>query len=345
MRPLHVLAAPDKFRGTLSAPAVADAIAAAVAARGGSVRTLPLADGGEGMLDAFGGANRWTTVTGPAGRPVEAGWRMTAAGDAVIEMALASGLVLAGGAECNDPWGATTRGTGELILAATGEGAERVIVGLGGSATTDGGEGALDVLLRDPRWNPSQRSQPHPPLLVCCDVQTTFLDAAEVFGPQKGADESTVRLLRQRLGRTADRYRAEFGLDVVDIPGAGAAGGLAGGLAAVGGELLPGFDVVAAAVDLDHALRDADLVVTGEGRIDAASFHGKVVGSVASRAARQGIRTVAVVGAADEVESMPITVLSLAQRFGLEDAMTYTSSCVTRIVLEFLDEAFGPRSD
>ena len=159
--PARVLAAPDKFRGTLTAPAAAAAIAAGVrlasaemsgkAAVAGSdavpvgpCHEVPLADGGEGTLDALGGANRTTTVTGPLGQPASAPWRIDGR-RAVIEMALASGLELAGGAQGNDPMAATTRGTGELILAAIRAGARDILVGVGGSATTDGGAGALEV--------------------------------------------------------------------------------------------------------------------------------------------------------------------------------------------------------
>ena len=145
---LPVLVAPDSFKGTFGAPEVAGAIAAGLRGAGRDARELPVADGGEGTLDVLGGPNRTTTVTGPLGEPVEAGWRMTGR-TAIIEMARASGLVLAGGAENNDPVGASSAGTGELVAAALDAGAKRILVGLGGSATTDGGLPALRGILRD----------------------------------------------------------------------------------------------------------------------------------------------------------------------------------------------------
>ena len=141
-----ILAAPDKFRGSASAREVAAGVAAAADAVGWSCVQLPLADGGEGTLDAFGGANRSTTVTGPLGGRVDAEWRLGDDGVAVVESALASGLVLAGGAEGNDPVRATSRGTGQLVAAAIAGGARRVIVSLGGSATTDGGLATVEEL-------------------------------------------------------------------------------------------------------------------------------------------------------------------------------------------------------
>src|SRR5690606_20289937 len=156
---------------------------------------LPMADGGEGFLDVLGGANRTTTVTGPLGAPVEAGWRLSK-GLAVIEMAAASGLELVGGADENDPVAATTAGTGELIAEAVDAGARRVLVGLGGAATTDGGLGALQAI------HPPQRMRGID-LVVACDVRTRFVDAATVFGPQKGASSAQVELLRRRLERLA----------------------------------------------------------------------------------------------------------------------------------------------
>ena len=224
-----------------------------------------------------GGTERTTVVLGPAGRPVPAPWRLLdrpgSAPTAVIESARASGLALAGGPAGNDPWTATTAGVGQLILAAVAAGARRVIVGLGGSATTDGGAGAVDVI-------GSRRALARVELTVACDVTTTFVEAAARFGPQKGADQAMVGRLTTRLEEQARRYRADFGVDVTGLSGAGAAGGLAGGLAALGGQLVPGFDLVAGLVDLPARMARADLVMTGEGRLDAGSFEGKVVGGV-----------------------------------------------------------------
>jgi glycerate kinase len=269
----NALACPDKFRGTLTAPEAAAAIAAGLRAAGiERVRELPLADGGEGTLDALlaalGGERNVARVTGPDGRPIDAEWGLLSDGRAVVEMARSSGLSLVAGR--NDPLAATTSGTGELIAAAARAGASEVIVGVGGSATTDGGLGAVEAL----GW-----SLPLP-VTVACDVSTPFLDAASVFGPQKGATPAQVELLTARLEERASLYLGRVGVDVRSIPGSGAAGGLAGGLAAIGAVLRPGFDVVAEAVGFEPALAWAELVVTGEGRLDATSLAGKVVGRV-----------------------------------------------------------------
>jgi glycerate 2-kinase len=283
------LACPDKFRGTLTAAEAADAIAVGLEAAGyDEVRRLPLADGGEGTLDALlaarGGSHRTMTVTGPLGEPVEAAWGVLPDGTAVVEMARASGLALVGGR--NDPLRASTRGTGELVAAAVRAGARRVLIGVGGSATTDGGLGAVDAL----GWSLGGVE-----VTVACDVATPFLDAATVYGPQKGATAAQVSLLGRRLRRLAEEYERRTGVDVTWLPGGGAAGGLAGGLAAVGATLEPGFDVVAHAAGLDDALDRVDLVVTGEGKLDATSFEGKVVGGVLDWAGEQGVSRRAVI--------------------------------------------------
>jgi glycerate 2-kinase len=333
---VRVVAAPDKFRGTATAAEVAAAVGRAARAAGWRCDEVPVADGGDGLLDVLGGANRTTLVTGPLGDPVEAGWRYER-GTAVIEMARASGLLLAGGPEGNDPIAADTHGTGELIREAVETGATRLIVGLGGSATTDGGLGALRALY------PSQRLR-GVELLVACDVRTSFLDAAEVFGPQKGASRAQVRLLTNRLARLADVYLEDHGVDVRTLPGAGAAGGLAGGLAAIGAQLLDGFALVAEEVELDQAIEGADLVVTGEGFLDEASFEGKVVGGVAEMAADLGVPVVAVVG--EEVDSDEVRdavarsgideVVSLVGRCGRDRALGDAVGCVEELAAELL---------
>ena len=285
-----VLCCPDKFRGTLTAREAADAFAAGVERAGRPAVRLPLADGGEGTLDVLcpaAGDRRTTRVTGPLGEPVEAEWGMR--GDtAVVEMARASGLALVTGA--NDPLRATTFGTGELLCAALEGGATRAIVALGGSATVDGGLGALEALGFDLHGAD---------VLVACDVSTTFVDAARVFGPQKGADATAVAELELRLDRLARRYRDAFGVDVRSLPGSGAAGGLAGGLAALGARLVPGAALVADTVGLRGAVANASLVLTGEGRVDASSFAGKVVGHVLGEAGALGVPAGLVVGDAD----------------------------------------------
>jgi len=307
---MRLLAAPDKFRGTLTAREAAAAIAAGAERAGWATDELPLADGGEGTLGVIGGGNRLTAVTGPLGDPIEAAWRLEEDGTALIEAAQACGLTLAGGPEGNDPLRATSFGVGELIAAAVAEGAARITVFVGGVASTDGGVGATEAV-------------PHPlrvPLDVACDVDARFLDAADVFAPQKGATPEQVQILRERLER----------LVVPDLPGAGAAGGLAGGLAAIGARLLPGFDLVADRVGLDERLAAADLVVTGEGRVDATSVTGKVVGRVLERAQEAGVEALVVAG--DVAPGSLIDAASLAASYGQECALAEPAECLTELV-------------
>lgn len=284
---VKVLAASDKFKGTVSAAQACAAIGHACWELGIDCTEMPMADGGEGTLEVLGGPNRTTLVTGPLGDPVRAEWRFHR-GTAVIEMARASGLTLVGGAEKNDPVAASTQGTGELIDTALDMGAKRIIVCLGGSATTDGGYGALRAISTPARLKAVD-------FLVACDVDTTFVDAARVFAPQKGASPAQVRLLEGRLERLAQVYRDEHGVDVTRIDGSGAAGGLAGALAALGATLMPGFDIVAEETGFDEAVREHDLVITGEGLLDHTSFDGKVAGSVADYAERAGTNVMSVV--------------------------------------------------
>lgn len=283
------LVCPDKFRGTLTGAEAAAAMARGLRRAGfDDVTELPLADGGEGTLDALvdalGGSRRRARVTGPLGDAVDAEWALLPGGVGVVEAAAASGLALVEGR--NDPLRASTRGTGELIAAALRAGARRVLVGVGGSATTDGGLAAIEAL----GW-----SFGGTPVTVACDVSTRFLDAARVFSPQKGASDAQVQLLTRRLAQLADQYEARTGVDVRELEGSGAAGGLAGGLAAIGAHLEPGFDTVAGAAGLEALLEDATLVVTGEGRLDATSFDGKVVGGVLDWAADLGVAHTAVI--------------------------------------------------
>ena len=325
---MRVVAAPDKLRGTASAAAVAKAIGDAAFELGWDCNEIPMADGGEGTLDALGGANRVSTVTGPLGDPVEARWRLDGR-TAVIEMALASGLELIGGADGNDPVAASSAGTGELIVEALDAGARRVIVGLGGSATTDGGLAALRALHPLGRLKGVE-------LVVAYDSRVSFLDAATVFAPQKGATPAQVELLRRRLERLAQVYRDEHGVDVLELEGAGAAGGLGGGLAAAGGELVSGFDLVAEEVGLDEALEGADLVITAEGFLDEQSFEGKVVGGVAALAHELGVPVVAVAGQVYDPVPGSIEAVSLVERFGEERARTDTLTCISEVASDIL---------
>jgi glycerate kinase len=329
-----LLAAPDKFRGTATAARIAGAACDAARAAGWSARALPLADGGEGLLEALARpehAEVDTVVTGPAGRPVTARW-LLAPGDAVVESARASGLALVGGAAGNDPLTATSRGTGELVAAAAravGPGGT-VVVGLGGSATTDGGLDAVKAIeeaggLRGAR------------VVVACDALVPFAGAASVFAPQKGATPEQVARLVDRLDRVAATYRSAYGVDVAHLAGAGAAGGLGGGLAALGAELRSGYRLVADLVGLEAAIGAADLVVTGEGRVDATSFGGKVVGGVLDDARRAGVEAIALAGSvADGAVPDRCRVLSLVERFGEERAHAEPAACVAEVVVEVL---------
>jgi glycerate kinase len=327
---MKVVAAVDKFRGTATARDVAAAIGSACWEAGHDCAEFALADGGEGLLDALGGANRTTRVTGPLGAPVDAGWRLHR-GTAVIEMARASGLALAGYAEGNRPLDATTAGTGELIDAALNAGARRIVVGLGGSATTDGGLGAIRAITMPARLRAVE-------LLVACDVTTPFSAAAAVFGPQKGATPAQVRLLTGRLDRLAQQYLADHGVDVQAIPGAGAAGGLAGGLAALGGKVVPGFDLVADELGLHDALEDADLVITGEGHLDAQSFAGKVVGGVARLAGEAGVPVAAIVGVADSDVADVLPTYAIADLYGLDRALSEPLRCIGQATARLLTD-------
>ncbi len=325
---MRVLVAPDKFRGTIDAAGAAAAMATGVLeARPDAIcKAFPMADGGEGTLEVLGGANRTTTVSGPLGDPVDAGWQLRR-GRAVIEMARASGLDLVGGAEGNDPLAASTFGTGELITAALDAGARHIIVAVGGSATTDGGLGALRAMYPTQRLRGVQ-------LVVACDVRIPFVEAARRFAPQKGATPAQVALLERRLERLVQTYQHDYGVDVSAIEGGGAAGGLAGGLAAVGAELVPGFEVVGEALGLFDALAEADLVITGEGFVDEGSFEGKVVGGVAEAAEELGVPVLVVAGQVFGDVADRVRCVSLVERFGDERSRTATAACLTDAVAE-----------
>lgn len=337
-----LLASPDKFRGTLGGRAAAAAIAAGGRAAGWEADEVAVSDGGEGFLDCFAdrGRLRTTSVQDALGRPVAAEWLLVDEGrTAVVETARAIGLQLVGGPEGNDPLGASSAGAGQLLGAAAGEGPRRLLVGLGGSATTDGGAGALAAVGRTRLAGIE--------VVVACDVTTRFVDAARTFAPQKGATPAQVALLERRLERMAQELEAIGGLDVRDLPGSGAAGGLAGALAALGAALVPGFDVVAEALDLAERVAAADLVVTGEGYLDDQSFAGKAVGGVVGLAGAAAVPVVAVVGDADpDVEVPPgVEVISLVARFGEARARDDTAGCIREAVANLLAERRGPAPD
>ncbi len=352
-----VLAAPDKFRGTLTARQAAEAIAAGCPS-GLRVRLLPLSDGGEGLLDVLGplgGRREHAPVEGPLGSPVTAEW-LRLGHTAVVEMARASGLVLAGGAAGNRPVEATTRGTGELIAAAaravgaraagdtageavggaTDGDAPRVIVGLGGSATTDGGTGALQAVEEAGGLGAVE-------LIGACDVHVGFFEAVSRFAPQKGATSEQMAVLDERFERWADHYRRRYGLDVAAVAGAGAAGGLGAAIAALGGTLRSGYQVVAELLGFHAALAESSLVITGEGALDATSFAGKAVGSVVRDAADAGVSSLVVVGQATDdavgtAQGHRSRVVSLSRRFGEERSRSETARCITEAVAESLRE-------
>lgn len=321
---MRVLAAADKFKGTATAAQVCAAIGHACWTLNIDCTEIPMADGGEGTLDVLGGPNRTTLVTGPLGKPVEAAWRLHR-GVAVIEMARASGLTIAGGPENNDALNATTQGVGELIDSALNEGAKKIIVCLGGSATTDGGLGAIRAIGTPARLLAVE-------FLVACDVETLFVDAAQVFAPQKGATSAQVNMLTGRLEQLAQRYKSDYGINVAKVPGSGAAGGLAGGLAALGAKLIPGFDIVAEENGFDEAVKEHDLIITGEGLLDDTSFDGKVVGSVLDYANEAKKRTIAIVGDVDEAMDSElraeIEAMSITEMFGNDMAMQQVLRCI-----------------
>lgn len=331
----RAVACSDKFRGSLRAAEATAAVAAGLARAGfDDVHEVPLADGGEGTLDALlaarGGSRRKARVTGPLGEHVDADWGAVG-GTAIVEMAQASGLALVG--TRNDPLRASTRGTGELIAAARREGFSKIVVAVGGSATTDGGLAAVEAL----GW--SLRGVD---VTVACDVTTPFLDAARVYGPQKGASPAQVSLLTRRLERLAATFAERTGVDVTALEGGGAAGGLAGGLAAIGARLVPGFDVVAELVGLERAMEGAELAVTGEGKLDATSLAGKVVGGVLDWSADVGVPRVGVVAGqvTDEASAAladrdDVCVLALTDRvWQASETYTRTSLLVTEAATE-----------
>lgn len=339
----HLVAAPDKFRGTASAAEAAAAMAAAAHEAGWTADEIPMSDGGEGLLDALGGTPHTATVAGPLGQPVEAEWHMLdvdgrAGPTAVVEMAQAAGRSLLPRPEGDDPVRADTTGVGQLLLAARDAGARRIVIGCGGSATTDGGLAAVEAVgspdaLRDVE------------LVVACDVTTLFTEAATIFGPQKGATPDQVQLLTRRLHGLAVRYRTEMGVDVTTVAGTGAAGGLGGGLLVLGARLLPGFDLVADLVGLPARLQGADLVVTGEGHLDPPSFEGKVPGGVLALAhARPGparpLPVLCVVGGADRAVLVHppdgMEVRSLVALYGRARARRETVALIGRTTAEFL---------
>lgn len=287
--PTEVLIAPDSFKGTYSAAEVAATLQRGLTASGQAAEVCPLADGGEGTVAALAGALALEPLTArasdPLGREREAQFGLGPGGVAVVEMAAASGLPLVAVAE-RDATAASSYGTGELIAAAIEAGARTVYVAAGGSATTDGGAGAIAAL--EQRGGTGDAK-----LVVLCDVRTPFELAAATFGPQKGASSEQVQELERRL----DALAGELPRDPRSVPMTGAAGGLAGGLwARFDAELVGGAAFVLSAVGYDARMHAARAVVTGEGRLDRQSLVGKLISEVATRARQAGVPCHAVCG-------------------------------------------------
>lgn len=328
---MKIVIAPDSFKGNLTASRVASFIEEGVrrACPEAEILKVPMADGGEGtvqsLVDATGGKIFPEEVTGPLGDKVKAAFGVLGDGEtAVIEMAAASGLPLVPENRRN-PLLTTTYGAGELILAALQEGCSRIIVGIGGSATVDGGAGMaqvlgakllkrdgqeigfgggslpdlarIDISMLDPRLEDVQ-------VTVASDVKNPLLGprgAASVYGPQKGATPDMVKTLEEGLKNLAGIIHRDLGKDIRDIPGAGAAGGLGAGLMAfLDAKLVSGIDTVIEITRLAEKLKDADLVITGEGRMDRQTVYGKTPIGVAKLAKKYGIPVVALVGEASE---------------------------------------------
>lgn len=348
----RIVVAPDKFKGSLTATEAADAIARGLV-RGcpdAEIVSMPVADGGDGTVEAAvaaGYQRKYVMVSGPTGETVRASFAIDGA-DAVVEMAEASGIrLLPGGRPA--PMTASTRGTGELLCAAMDAGARRIVLGVGGSATTDGGAGMvqalgvrlldadtkdvapggasliglteIDVAGLDPRVETTE-------IIVATDVTNPLLGpdgAAAVFGPQKGATESQLALLETALAHFAEVVRRDLRIDVTGIAGGGAAGGIAAGAVAfLGARITSGVALVLDLVGFADALCGTDLVITGEGSLDAQSLSGKTPVGVARAAAAAGIRVVALVGRLD-VDAEQLAAAGIAEASAIVDIEPDTS--------------------
>lgn len=372
---MRVLVAPDKFKGTLSAEQAARAMAAGWRRERplDEVIQVPMADGGEGTLQALvaalGGEVRRVRVSGPLGDATDAAFglvRGPRGATGVVELALASGLQLVGSARV-DPLRASTRGTGELLLAALRAGVDEVILALGGSASTDGGAGIAAALgaglLDDTGRQISDGGVGLPNLeqidigslapevrrariLVACDVDNPLTGpsgAARVFGPQKGATPDDVVVLERALAHLAAVVHRDLGIDVRSLPGGGAAGGAGAGLVAfLGAHLRSGVELVMDAVGLAEHIASAGMVLTGEGLFDATSLRGKVPGGVLAGADRYGVRVGIVCGRA-EIEPEGVWVTSLVERVGEERAFEDTRRALEEVVAQMAVDV-GSRS-
>ena len=364
--PMNVVISPQAFKGSLSGMEAAKAIAEGICRAAPETHTvlLPVADGGDGTLEALldapsseeghhaGGRYFEASVTGPLGEPVPAAWgAMNERRTAVIEMARASGLVLVP-PDRRDPRFTTTYGTGELIRAALDAGYQEIVVGLGGSATNDGGSGmaqalgarfldaqgkplppggaalanleSIDLESLDPRLQNARIRGATDVLNALCGPQ----GATMIYGPQKGATPEIMEQLEAALRHYAEVVQRDLGIDMLQVPGAGAAGGTGAGLVALlGGELLPGADLICDVVGLAHYLADADLVFTGEGQMDGQTIYNKAPFAVAQRGQSWGVPVIAVVGSLgpgyEDVLEYGIESVEVAtpSEMNLEDAM------------------------
>ena len=353
---MKIIFAPDKFKSCMTAPEVCAELERAFREvfPEAQLVSLPMADGGDGtmeaMLAAAGGERKTVTVTGPLGTPVQASFAMLSSGTAVLEMASASGIALLKGQEL-DPLRATTRGTGELIKAALDCSAKEIILGIGGSATTDGGAGmaqalgfrlldaagrdlepgggaldklaSIDVSQADPRL-------PHVTFRVACDVTNPLLGprgAARVFAPQKGASPACVELLERNLTHLADVWKETGLLASTDRPGDGAAGGLGAGLRAFcHAESESGAQLVMKTLGFSAHLKGASLVVTGEGRTDSQTESGKICSEIAREAHAHGVPVMLLSGALENagagLDALFDFVFSISPgRTSLDDAL------------------------
>ena len=334
------LVAPDSFKGTFDAAEVADAIERGIRSAGAEADCCPVADGGEGtmtvLLQALGGERRSVRVHDPLRRPIEASFAILGDGETtVVETAQASGLPLLAPEE-RDPERADTYGAGELIAAAIAAGAKRVLVAVGGSATTDGGRGAIEALRQSeaaivlsPTYarERTKTDQPNVQIEVLCDVRTAFEDAARIFAPQKGAGPTAVERLTAKL----DALATELPRDPHGVPMTGCAGGLSGGLWAYGAALRPGAEFILDALDFDARLARADAVISGEGRFDSQSLEGKIVGAIAERCAGGGKPLHLIVGQSALPGDRPAAVGSVTEAGDLEGIQQVAADLVREV--------------
>lgn len=327
---MNIIIAPDKFKGSLSAVEVAEAISDGIkkVSKDAATKIMPIADGGEGTVDAIAKAAKgrivYKEVTGPLYKKVNAKMAIIYDDTAVIEMSEASGLTLIKEEERN-PLLTTTYGTGELMLEAINMGCKRIIIGIGGSATNDCGAGMAQALgfklldkdgndiaygggelskvkriIKSSLWDKIREVD----VIVACDVNNPLCGengASHVYGPQKGATPDMVEILDQGLSNFADVIKKDLGKSVKDIPGAGAAGGLGAGLISfLDGKLVSGIDVVLKAINFEENIKDADLIITGEGRVDAQSAFGKALEGVGKIAKKHNIPVIAITGSIGE---------------------------------------------